>query len=74
MRPACSILGGADADRRLAAVVGTDMRGDRINGAPNGWPGERNCCWRPGAMAGDNIRFSAADWAKRRHSSSQARR
>lgn len=64
---------GCCDDKRLAAVVGTDMRGDNINGAPNGVPDERNC-WavKPG-MDGDNRRLSAADAAKRRHSSSQAR-
>lgn len=70
MSPACSMVGGADPERILAAVVGTDMRGDRISGAPNGVCGERSC-WaaRPG-IAGDNIRDSAATAATRRQSSS----
>lgn len=67
------MVGGAEADIRLAAVVGTDMRGDNISGAPNGWPGERNCCCIVG-IPGDRRRVSAADCAKRRHSSSHARR
>lgn len=70
MRPACSMLGGADPDRILAAVVGTDMRGDRIRGAPRGVFGERNCCAASPGMAGDNIRDSAATAATRRQSSS----
>lgn len=54
------MVGGADADNRLAAVVGTDMRGDSINGAPNGVAGERNCCAVKPGMAGDKRRDSAA--------------
>lgn len=70
MSPACSMVGGPDPDRMLAAVVGTDIRGDRINGAPNGVCGDRNCCAvRPG-IAGDNRRDSAATAATRRQSSS----
>lgn len=68
------MVGGADADKRLAAVVGTDMRGDKINGAPNGVCGERICCAVKPCMPGDNKRDSAADCAKRRHSSSHANR
>lgn len=71
MSPGWSIVGGADADNKLAAVVGTDIRGDNISGAPSGVPGERNCCAvRPG-IAGDSKRDSAA-CAKRLHSSSHA--
>lgn len=70
MSPACSIVGGPEPDNILAADVGTDMRGDRIRGAPKGVAGERICCAvRPG-MAGDNIRDSAATAATRRQSSS----
>lgn len=68
------MVGGADADNRLAAVVGTDIRGDNINGAPSGVPGERNCCAVIVGIPGDRRRFSAADCAKRRHSSSHAKR
>lgn len=70
MSPACSMLGGADPDRILAAVVGTDMRGDRIRGAPRGVAGERSCCAASPGMAGDIIRDSAATAATRRQSSS----
>lgn len=72
MSPACSIDWGAEADNRLAAVVGTDIRGDRMSGAPSGAAGDR-ICWavRPG-IEGDNRRDSAAVAAMRRHSSSQA--
>lgn len=73
MRPGCSIVGGADADKRLAAVVGTDMRGDNISGAPNGVVGVRICCAVRPCIPGDNSRDSAADCANRRHSSSQAK-
>lgn len=68
------MVGGADADNRLAAVVGTDIRGDKINGAPNGVVGLRNGCAVKPCIPGDNKRDSAADWAKRRHSSSHANR
>lgn len=56
-----------------AAVVGTDMRGDRISGAPSGVAGVRNGFARPG-MAGERRRWvsAAAAAATRRHSSSQA--
>lgn len=64
------MFGGADPDRILAAVVGTDMRGERINGAPRGVAGDRNCCAAKPGMAGDNIRDSAATAATRRQSSS----
>lgn len=70
MRPACSMVGGADPDSILAAVVGTDIRGDKIRGAPSGAVGDRSC-WavRPG-MAGDKSLESAVIAAIRRHSSS----
>lgn len=66
-------MGGADPDRILAAVVGTDIRGDKMSGAPSGAVGLRNC-WaaKPDMVAGDSIRDSAATAATRRHSSSQA--
>lgn len=73
MSPGCSIVGGAEADRRLAAVVGTDIRGDNINGAPSGVVGVRNCCAVKPCIPGDNKRDSAAVWARRRHSSSHAK-
>lgn len=64
--------GGAEPLRMEAAVVGTDIRGDRIRGAPSGVAGVRRGVARPG-MAGDNSRWvSAAAAATRRHSSSQA--
>lgn len=66
------MVGGWDADKRLAAVVGTDIRGDKINGAPNGVPCVRNGCAVSPCIPGDNRRDSAA-CAKRRHSSSHAR-
>lgn len=72
MSPVCSICGGADPERRAeAAVVGTDIRGERINGAPKGVPWVRSCvaCAKPG-IAGDNNRVSATAAAARRHSSS----
>lgn len=64
------MVGGPEPDKMLAAVVGTDMRGDRIKGAPNGVAGDRSC-WavRPG-MDGDRRRDSAATAATRRQSSS----
>lgn len=73
----CSIVGGADPDRMLAAVVGTPILGDIINGAPKGVPVARNCCACCGvspAKAGDNKRVSAAAAANLRHSSSVAER
>lgn len=64
------MVGGPDADNKLAAVVGTDMRGDKINGAPSGVPDVRNVWAVKPCIPGDIKRDSAADWAKRRHSSS----
>lgn len=49
------------------------MRGDNINGAPSGVVCERSCCAVRPCMPGDNRRDSAADWARRRHSSSHAK-
>lgn len=72
MSPACSMDWGADADIRLAAVVGTDMRGDRISGAPSGAAGDRICWAVSPGMEGDIRRDSAAVAAMRRHSSSHA--
>lgn len=48
------------------------MRGDKINGAPNGVPEVRSCCPPKLCIPGDNKRDSAADCAKRLQSSSQA--
>lgn len=55
------MFGGADADMRLAAVVGTDMRGDKINGAPNGVAEVRRGWAVKPCIPGDNKRDSAAD-------------
>lgn len=65
--------GGADPFRMEAAVVGTDMRGDKMRGAPRGVAGVRRGVARPG-MAGDNSLCvsAAAAAATRLHSSSQA--
>lgn len=52
--------------------MGTDIRGDKINGAPKGVAEvRRGCAVRP-CIPGDNKRDSAADWAKRLQSSSHA--
>jgi len=60
--------GGPDPFSSEAAVVGTDIRGERINGAPRGALGVLIGVARPG-----NRRcVSAAAAATRRHSSSQA--
>lgn len=71
MSPVCSICGGPDPESMEAAVVGTDIRGERINGAPNGVPWVRSCvaCANPG-IEGDNNLDSATAAAARRHSSS----
>lgn len=65
--------GGALPFNIDAAVVGTDIRGDRMSGAPNGVAAvRRGVVARPG-MAGDKSRcVSAAAAATRLHSSSQA--
>lgn len=47
--------GGAEPFKIEAAVVGTDILGDNINGAPNGVVGVRRGVARPG-IAGDNSR------------------
>lgn len=55
-----------------AAVVGTDMRGERMSGAPNGAAGLRRGVANPG-MAGDRSRcVSTVAAAILLHSSSQA--
>jgi len=60
--------GGPEPFNKEAAVVGTDIRGDRIRGAPKGALGVRIGVAKPG-----NKRcVSAAAAATRRHSSSQA--
>lgn len=63
--------GGADPLRIDAAVVGTDIRGDKIKGAPKGVAGVRRGVAKPG-IAGDNNRCvsAAAATATRLHSSS----
>lgn len=60
--------GGPEPFSRDAAVVGTDIRGERINGAPRGALGVRIGDARPGSRRC----VSAAAAATRRHSSSQA--
>ena len=67
--------GGAEPFKIDAAVVGTDILGDKINGAPSGVAGARNGVANPGIW-GDNRRCAsaAAASAARFHSSSQATR
>uniref|UniRef100_A0A182U2Y1 Uncharacterized protein n=1 Tax=Anopheles melas TaxID=34690 RepID=A0A182U2Y1_9DIPT len=62
--------GGPDPGIRLAAVVGTEMRGDRMIGAPSGFGAVRPAIWlaaaRLAAAASDacvSMRWSAADAA-----------
>lgn len=56
-----------------AAVVGTDIRGDSISGAPNGVAAVRSGVVAKPGMAGESNRcVSAAAAATRLHSSSQA--
>lgn len=65
--------GGALPFNIDAAVVGTDIRGDSISGAPSGVAAVRNGVVANPGMAGDKSRcVSAAAAATRRHSSSQA--
>lgn len=47
--------GGAEPLRMEAAVVGTDIRGDKIRGAPSGVAGVRRGVANPG-IAGDKRR------------------
>lgn len=65
--------GGAEPFSMDAAVVGTDMRGDRMSGAPSGAAGVRRGVARPG-MAGlrSRVASAAAAAATLLHSSSQA--
>lgn len=66
--------GGALPFRMDAAVVGTDMRGDRISGAPRGVPAVRRGVVVSPGIAGDrSLCVSAAAAATRLHSSSQAK-
>lgn len=66
--------GGALPFRMDAAVVGTDMRGDRISGAPSGVAAvRRGVVVRPGIAGDRSLCVSAAAAATRLHSSSQAK-
>lgn len=65
--------GGALPFNMDAAVVGTDIRGDKINGAPRGVAAVRRGVVASPGMAGERSRcVSAAAAATRLHSSSQA--
>lgn len=68
-----SIVGCAEPDKIVAVDVGTDMRGDKINGGPSGVVADLNCAAVKPGIAGDNNRESATAWAVARlHSSSHA--
>lgn len=65
--------GGALPFKMEAAVVGTDMRGDRMRGAPRGVAAvRRGVVARPGMAGERSLCVSAAAAATRLHSSSQA--